>query len=141
MKIVKQIKFEGVWGKLVARTCFKKQSFTRYLRDTWDTLKFLCKIAHCGKGSISVLQEIFGSRSWILSHLVTRETTRIYQFITNNQFLFHLWWKKNLLNHQKVLKCYEHDCSISEPENCSKRESLSRNSLRKAVKSYLRSTF
>ena len=31
-------------------------------------------------------------------------------FITNNQAIFHLWRKENLLNYQKVLKYYEHDC-------------------------------
>ena len=28
-------------------------------------------------------------------------------FITNNHELFHLWWKKNLLNHQKFSKYYK----------------------------------
>ena len=32
-------------------------------------------------------------------------------FITNNYALFHLWWKENSLNYQKVSKYYEHDCS------------------------------
>ena len=27
----------------------------------------------------------------LLSHLATREATRMYQFITNNQASFHLW--------------------------------------------------
>ena len=31
-------------------------------------------------------------------------------FITNNHASFHLWWKENLLNHQKVSKYYEHGC-------------------------------
>ena len=35
-KIVKQIKFEGVWGELEARGCFQRQSFTEYLRQTLD---------------------------------------------------------------------------------------------------------
>ena len=33
-------------------------------------------------------------------------------FITNNHASFHLWWNENLVKHQKVSKCYEHDCSI-----------------------------
>ena len=37
-------------------------------------------------------------------------TTRIYEFITNNHASFHLVWKENFLNHQKVSKYYEHDC-------------------------------
>ena len=31
-KIVKQIKFEAVWGKLEASNCFQRQSFTKYFR-------------------------------------------------------------------------------------------------------------
>ena len=31
-------------------------------------------------------------------------------FIADNHASFHLWWKENLLNHQKVSKYYEHDC-------------------------------
>ena len=42
------------------------------------------------------------------------EVTRKYQFITNNQALFCLQWKKNLFNHQKVSKYYEHDCSFDD---------------------------
>ena len=47
--------------------------------------------------------------SW-LRRLATRETARIYQFITNNDALFHLRWKVNFLNHQNVSKYCEHDC-------------------------------
>ena len=32
-------------------------------------------------------------------------------FITNNHGLFHLWWKEDLVKHQKVSKFYDHDCS------------------------------
>ena len=31
-------------------------------------------------------------------------------FITDKHASFHLWWKENLLNYQKVSKYYEHDC-------------------------------
>ena len=31
-------------------------------------------------------------------------------FITDEHASFHLWWKENLLNYQKVSKYYEHDC-------------------------------
>ena len=30
-------------------------------------------------------------------------------FITNNHASLHLWWKKNLLNHEEVSKSWEHD--------------------------------
>ena len=33
-KIVKEIKFEVVWGELEAEKCFQRQSFTKYLRLT-----------------------------------------------------------------------------------------------------------
>ena len=32
-------------------------------------------------------------------------------FISNNRASFHLWWKENLVKHQKVSKYYENDCS------------------------------
>ena len=38
-------------------------------------------------------------RSKVWSWLPTWEATRIYKFFTNNHILFHVWWKKNLLNH------------------------------------------
>ena len=31
-------------------------------------------------------------------------------FVTNNWALFHLWWKEDLVKHQKVSKYYEKDC-------------------------------
>ena len=31
-------------------------------------------------------------------------------FITNNHESFHLWWKKNLVEHEKVSKYYDQDC-------------------------------
>ena len=34
--------------------------------------------------------------------------------ISNNCALFHLWWKKNLVKHQKVSKYYENDCRSKE---------------------------
>ena len=52
MKIVMQIKFEGVWGELEAKSFFQRQLFTKYLRF---------EIANCGKSSINILQEIFAS--------------------------------------------------------------------------------
>ena len=33
-KIVKEIKFEIIWGKLEAKNYFQRQSFTKYLRLT-----------------------------------------------------------------------------------------------------------
>ena len=33
-KIVREIKFQEVWGELEAKKCFQKQSFTKYLRLT-----------------------------------------------------------------------------------------------------------
>ena len=32
-------------------------------------------------------------------------------FIINNHNSFHLWWKENLVKHQKVSKYYDWDCS------------------------------
>ena len=33
-EIVKEIKFEGIWGDLESRTYFQRQSVTKYLRLT-----------------------------------------------------------------------------------------------------------
>ena len=33
-------------------------------------------------------------------------------FITNNDALFHLWWKENLAKYQKVSKFYIHECLL-----------------------------
>ena len=33
-KIVKQIKFEGTWGKLEAQYCFQRQPWPKYMRQT-----------------------------------------------------------------------------------------------------------
>ena len=46
-------------------------------------------------------------KSQVHSRLATRETTRIYHFVTNNHNSFDLW---NLLNHQNVSNYYEYDC-------------------------------
>ena len=48
---------------------------------------------------------------WSIS---TGHSERIYQFTSNNRASFHLWWKENLFNHQKVTKYYEHDCSFKQ---------------------------
>ena len=52
VKIAKGIKFEGVWGKLEAKKCFQRKSFTKCLRLT---LVFVRKV-HYGKNLISVFQ-------------------------------------------------------------------------------------
>ena len=31
-------------------------------------------------------------------------------FVSNNCASFHLWWKENLIKHEKILKYYENDC-------------------------------
>ena len=59
---------------------------------------FFCEIAHERKSLISVFQKIFRQ---------TCEATCEYRFWTNNQALFPLWWKQNLLNHQKVSIYYK----------------------------------
>ena len=46
----------------------------------------------------------------------------VYQFISNNDALFHFWWKENLLNHQKVWKYYKYDCRSWHAHKYSKRK-------------------
>ena len=56
-KMVKEIKFEGVWGRVRSKKCFQRQPFTIYLRLTlvfmWNSI--------VGNGLISVFQEFFAS--------------------------------------------------------------------------------
>ena len=47
-------------------------------------------------------------------------------FITNNHASFHLWWKENLVKHQKVSKYCDHDCGCV----CVKRPTLNQNELK-----------
>ena len=56
-KIVKEIKFEEVWGEFEAKKCFQRHSFTKYFRLTLVS----CKIVHYGKSLISVFKEFFAS--------------------------------------------------------------------------------
>ena len=56
--IVNEIMFQGVFGKLEAKICFQKQSFTKYLRQT---LVLLYEIAKYGKVFISIFQQFFAS--------------------------------------------------------------------------------
>ena len=65
IKIVKEIKFEGVLVELEATKCFQRQPFTKYLRQ----LSFPCEIAHYGRNLISVFQEFFAGidKSYILA--------------------------------------------------------------------------
>ena len=59
-KFLNQIKFEGIWGKLEAKICFQKQSFTRYLRQA---LVFMVWSSE-GRGGIQLL---FFSIFWLLA--------------------------------------------------------------------------
>ena len=53
-KIVKEIKFVGIWSELGSKKGFQIQSFTKYLK-----LFFSSEIPHYGKLIISVFQEFF----------------------------------------------------------------------------------
>ena len=82
--------------------CFSGD-FSQY----WQNLYFVVGLST--KWSLYEVLKLF----WyfqVLSHSATREATSIYQFITNNHALFHMWWKENLLNHQKASKYYGYDC-------------------------------
>ena len=54
----------------------------------------------------------------VISGLQDQVTTKLKSLprdavITNNHASFHLWWKGNLLNHQKVPEYYELDCGFT----------------------------
>ena len=47
-------------------------------------------------------------KCWVAGELVAQLVYTM--FISNNRASFHLWWKENLVKHQKVSKYYENDC-------------------------------
>ena len=71
------------------------------------------------KGFLLVLAKyLFWRGYWALGYYsrefrdLTRESTRIYHvlFISNSRTSFHLWWRENLVKHQKIPKYYVNDC-------------------------------
>ena len=71
------------------------------------------------KGFLLVLEKyLFWRGDWALGYHsrefrdLTRESTRIYHvlFISNSRTSFHLWWRENLVKHQKIPKYYVNDC-------------------------------
>ena len=55
------------------------------------------------------------------THTHTRARART-MYLSNNCASFHLWWKENLVKHQKVSKYYENDCCFSSGVPCSTRD-------------------
>ena len=47
-----------------------------------------------------------------LNSFGTRRQLVYNMFVSSNRASFHLWWKENLVKHQKVSKYYKNDCSI-----------------------------
>ena len=80
----------------------------------WGWLWFSCGMGNCGKGFATVFWGFSGlvlaecwfrlGGGWALGYHFTT-------FISNTRALFDLWWKKNLLKHQRVSK-YKNNCSM-----------------------------
>ena len=124
-KTVKKIKLEGVWGELEARSCFQRQSFTKYLRQP---LIFMF--------SISVFQGIFTSTDkifilvgrlsstqyfyevlrffWCFLSLKLFSNSYIPIYYKQSRFVSHVVKGNFTQNYQKVSKYYEHDCRFLE---------------------------
>ena len=72
-KIVKEIKFEGVWGKLESKKGFQRQSVLKYLRLT---LGFMCNralreknlIANLGSFLLALTKCAFLQGEWALGY-------------------------------------------------------------------------
>ena len=56
-KNVKQIKFEGVWGRLESKNCCRQN----HSQNTWDKLHFLSKTEHYRKSSIYFFQRFLAN--------------------------------------------------------------------------------
>ena len=55
-----------------------------------------------------------------LSRSATRRQFVYTMFMSSNLASFHLWWKKNLLQHRKVSKYYGSGCRCRHEHKCSK---------------------
>ena len=80
--------------------CLKRKIFDRFL---WllKTMLVLQQLSNLFSGFIKCCPNLKEQFSRQLVYII---------FNTNNHILFYLWWKENLLNHQKVWKYYKHDC-------------------------------
>ena len=103
-----RIKFGSVYGKLEANKFFQRQSFTRKLRLAlvfmWNSAlrqafnfcysRVFCYFFTPNISSFSKIQSLksFGTMIYIM-------------FIGNNFASFYLWWKENLVKHQKTSSC------------------------------------
>ena len=98
--------FETNSSFLVKYRAMGKVQFLYFRRFSLVLTKFLFR-EDWALGNNSKTFWVFPDISYfpkILSRSVACEATRIYQIITTNHASFHLWWKENLLNHQKSLK-------------------------------------
>ena len=88
-------------------------NFGAVSRLHWQNFDFRRKTGHkaviLSRLEISLIFSNFIKFSALIRS-ATRKATVIYHVISNNHNSFHLWWKKNLVKHQKVWKYYGQDC-------------------------------
>ena len=123
---VKENKIQGISDKIdrifeTKSTCHVKQRTTGKFKFPFFTsfLLVLTKFSFWEEdwalGYNSMKFWNFSVISYLPKSFVVRQLVRqlVYTiFVTNNQALFHFWWKENLLKHQKVSKYYEHGCRL-----------------------------
>ena len=121
-KNVKEIKFGEVWCEIEIKRSFQRQSFTKYLRLTlafrWSSSLHEKFNLFFKSFSLVLIKFWLWQEDWALGYHSVKfwdfsdiSGQLVYtMFITNNCASFHLWWKKNLVKHQKVSKYYENYC-------------------------------
>ena len=107
-KIDKEIKFEGVWAELEA----KSVSRDNHSQGNWESLDifliipnfltsksffFLC--GHLGPPS--------GENAVVFLQFLRQLSYTM--FVNNNRASFHLWWKENLVKYREDSNYYEND--------------------------------
>ena len=100
------------------------------------------KLEHYRKGSVSIFQNFLAciekmlilggklrtrlsiykvlrfSRYFLITKILTSKVWQLVRrlvytmLITNSHLSFHLWWKQNMVKHQKVWEYYDHDCKL-----------------------------
>ena len=78
--------------------------------SVWGCSHCMGVIFLAGSGSVVSGLSLFFFLVWAHRTPLVRQLGNTV-FISNNRASFHLWWKENLVKHQKVSKYYENDCS------------------------------
>ena len=91
-KIDKEIKFEGVWAELEA----KSVSRDNHSQGNWESLNIFL-----------IIPNFLTSKSQVFLQFLKQLAYTM--FMNNNRASFRLWWKENLVKYREDSNYYEND--------------------------------